>query len=266
MAIKGQVVIRPMMYVALSYDHRIVDGLEAVQFLVRVKELIEDPGQMLLEGVIGGRPAGAGPSSQRSMRPCVALLAVVLASPAIAAAQGARTAPPASSAPPAGVPSTDAPPADLANGRGAHQAPPRARRRRFATRRSSGPEPTFRTSVTERVDIWKFWGEPDEVAAYVRPNGGTWHHEFQNMVTPDEFKGYGGILGNGEKLQLAATSLAFAGAHEAAGDRHAAGQGGGAQSHRAQGQGRSAARARGVLRAASRSTSARRRRQPAVVT
>jgi 2-oxoglutarate dehydrogenase E2 component (dihydrolipoamide succinyltransferase) len=49
-AIKGQVVIRPMMYVALSYDHRIVDGLEAVQFLVRVKELIEDPGQMLLEG------------------------------------------------------------------------------------------------------------------------------------------------------------------------------------------------------------------------
>jgi 2-oxoglutarate dehydrogenase E2 component (dihydrolipoamide succinyltransferase) len=49
-AMKGQVVVRPMMYVALSYDHRIVDGLEAVQFLVRVKELIEDPGQMLLEG------------------------------------------------------------------------------------------------------------------------------------------------------------------------------------------------------------------------
>jgi len=47
---KGQVVIRPMMYVALSYDHRIVDGREAVQFLVHVKELIEDPGQMLLEG------------------------------------------------------------------------------------------------------------------------------------------------------------------------------------------------------------------------
>ena len=39
-----------MMYLALSYDHRIVDGREAVQFLVRVKELIEDPGQMLLEG------------------------------------------------------------------------------------------------------------------------------------------------------------------------------------------------------------------------
>jgi 2-oxoglutarate dehydrogenase E2 component (dihydrolipoamide succinyltransferase) len=50
MAVGGQVVVRPMMYVALSYDHRIVDGLEAVQFLVRVKELIEDPGQMLIEG------------------------------------------------------------------------------------------------------------------------------------------------------------------------------------------------------------------------
>jgi len=48
--IKGQIVVRPMMYVALSYDHRIVDGMEAVQFLVRVKELVEDPGQMLLEG------------------------------------------------------------------------------------------------------------------------------------------------------------------------------------------------------------------------
>ncbi len=48
-ASNGQVVIRPMMYVALSYDHRIVDGLEAVQFLVRIKEYIEDPGQLLLE-------------------------------------------------------------------------------------------------------------------------------------------------------------------------------------------------------------------------
>jgi len=46
----GQVVIRPMMYLALSYDHRIVDGREAVQFLVRVKELIEDPESLLLEG------------------------------------------------------------------------------------------------------------------------------------------------------------------------------------------------------------------------
>jgi len=47
--VDGQVVIRPMMYVALSYDHRLVDGREAVQFLVRIKESIEDPGWMLLE-------------------------------------------------------------------------------------------------------------------------------------------------------------------------------------------------------------------------
>ena len=45
----GQVVIQPMMYVALSYDHRIVDGRDAVQFLVRVKELIEEPARFLLE-------------------------------------------------------------------------------------------------------------------------------------------------------------------------------------------------------------------------
>jgi 2-oxoglutarate dehydrogenase E2 component (dihydrolipoamide succinyltransferase) len=50
MAHDGQVVIRPMMYLALTYDHRIVDGREAVQFLVRVKELIEDPEALLLEG------------------------------------------------------------------------------------------------------------------------------------------------------------------------------------------------------------------------
>lgn len=49
-ALDGAVVIRPMMYVALSYDHRIVDGREAVQFLVKIKELIEDPEKMLLEG------------------------------------------------------------------------------------------------------------------------------------------------------------------------------------------------------------------------
>ncbi len=47
--VDGQVVVRPMMYVALSYDHRIVDGREAVQFLVKVKEFIEDPGTLLLE-------------------------------------------------------------------------------------------------------------------------------------------------------------------------------------------------------------------------
>jgi 2-oxoglutarate dehydrogenase E2 component (dihydrolipoamide succinyltransferase) len=49
MAVNGQVQVRPMMYVALTYDHRIVDGSEAVRFLVRVKELIEDPGALLLE-------------------------------------------------------------------------------------------------------------------------------------------------------------------------------------------------------------------------
>ena len=49
MAIGGQVQIRPMMYMALTYDHRIVDGAEAVQFLVRVKQLVEDPGALLIE-------------------------------------------------------------------------------------------------------------------------------------------------------------------------------------------------------------------------
>jgi 2-oxoglutarate dehydrogenase E2 component (dihydrolipoamide succinyltransferase) len=48
-AVNGQVVIRPMMYVALSYDHRVIDGQQAVLFLVRVKELMEDPASMLVE-------------------------------------------------------------------------------------------------------------------------------------------------------------------------------------------------------------------------
>lgn len=47
-ALNGQVVIRPMMYLALSYDHRIVDGREAVQFLVKIKETVEDPTRLLL--------------------------------------------------------------------------------------------------------------------------------------------------------------------------------------------------------------------------
>ena len=47
-AVNGQVVLRPMMYIALTYDHRIVDGAEAVRFLVRIKELVEDPGALLL--------------------------------------------------------------------------------------------------------------------------------------------------------------------------------------------------------------------------
>ena len=49
MAEKGQVVIRPVMYLALSYDHRLIDGREAVRFLVMIKELLEDPARLLLE-------------------------------------------------------------------------------------------------------------------------------------------------------------------------------------------------------------------------
>ena len=47
--IEGEIMIRPMMYLALSYDHRIIDGAEAVQFLVMVKEMLESPTRMLLE-------------------------------------------------------------------------------------------------------------------------------------------------------------------------------------------------------------------------
>jgi 2-oxoglutarate dehydrogenase E2 component (dihydrolipoamide succinyltransferase) len=47
-AVDGQVVIRPIMYVALTYDHRIIDGAEAVQFLVKVKQALEDPTRLLL--------------------------------------------------------------------------------------------------------------------------------------------------------------------------------------------------------------------------
>jgi 2-oxoglutarate dehydrogenase E2 component (dihydrolipoamide succinyltransferase) len=49
-AVNGKVEIRPMMYVALSYDHRVIDGRESVSFLVRVKELLENPVNMLLGG------------------------------------------------------------------------------------------------------------------------------------------------------------------------------------------------------------------------
>jgi 2-oxoglutarate dehydrogenase E2 component (dihydrolipoamide succinyltransferase) len=47
--IQGEIVIRPMMYLALSYDHSLVDGEQAVTFLVRVKERLEAPARMLLE-------------------------------------------------------------------------------------------------------------------------------------------------------------------------------------------------------------------------
>jgi 2-oxoglutarate dehydrogenase E2 component (dihydrolipoamide succinyltransferase) len=49
-AVEGEVMVRPMMYLALSYDHRVIDGAEAVSFLVRIKELVEDPESLLLEG------------------------------------------------------------------------------------------------------------------------------------------------------------------------------------------------------------------------
>ena len=49
MAVDGEVLVRPMMYVALTYDHRIIDGREAVQFLVKLKQLLEDPGRLLLQ-------------------------------------------------------------------------------------------------------------------------------------------------------------------------------------------------------------------------
>jgi 2-oxoglutarate dehydrogenase E2 component (dihydrolipoamide succinyltransferase) len=49
MAINGKVEIRPMMYLALSYDHRLVDGKEAVGFLIRIKDCLENPTRMMLE-------------------------------------------------------------------------------------------------------------------------------------------------------------------------------------------------------------------------
>jgi 2-oxoglutarate dehydrogenase E2 component (dihydrolipoamide succinyltransferase) len=47
--VDGQVVVRPMMYLALSYDHRLIDGKEAVQFLVSVKDSLEDPARLMLQ-------------------------------------------------------------------------------------------------------------------------------------------------------------------------------------------------------------------------
>jgi hypothetical protein len=141
------------------------------------------------------------------MRPAAAFLAVVLASPAAAQTPPPAAAPSGQSAP-AAAPGPPASAADLA---------------RIKRRLDTGTPildaiatapyvPTFRTSVTERIDIWKFWGDPEEVASFVRPRGGTWHNEFQDMVTPDVVKNGGASLGNGERLQLAATGLAFQGA------------------------------------------------------
>jgi 2-oxoglutarate dehydrogenase E2 component (dihydrolipoamide succinyltransferase) len=50
MVVDGEIQVRPMMYLALTYDHRIVDGSEAVQFLVAIKEMLEEPENLLLEG------------------------------------------------------------------------------------------------------------------------------------------------------------------------------------------------------------------------
>lgn len=150
------------------------------------------------------------------MRLHAALFAVVLACPGLGAAQSA--APPSTPHGP-GTPEAAGTSATVAS-----PAPPPwssdvARiRERLETATpildAASTRPTFRASVTERADrfdIWSFWGEPDAVAAAVRPRGGTWHHEFQDMVTPDEFKNGAG-LSNGARMQLAATSLAFAGA------------------------------------------------------
>jgi 2-oxoglutarate dehydrogenase E2 component (dihydrolipoamide succinyltransferase) len=52
-AVEGQVVIRPMMYVALSYDHRVIDGKDSVGFLLRVKRLLENPVDLLFGGSSG---------------------------------------------------------------------------------------------------------------------------------------------------------------------------------------------------------------------
>ena len=63
----------------------------------------------------------------------------------------------------------------------------------------------------EGIDIRTFWGEPDAVGAGVHAPGGPWHHEFQNMVVPDEFRGWGytNILDNGEMANVAANSMAL---------------------------------------------------------
>ena len=49
MVVDGEIVVRPMMYLALSYDHRLIDGQEAVRYLVTLKGMIEDPARILLE-------------------------------------------------------------------------------------------------------------------------------------------------------------------------------------------------------------------------
>jgi hypothetical protein len=138
----------------------------------------------------------------------LAMAALMALLPSTAAAQQATPA-----TQPAGTAQTEPDPAEVARVRRALET-----KTPLKDAALNSPVPDFRVSVSEKVDIWKFWGDDKTaVSAMVRPNGGTWHQEFQNMVTPDEFKGYGGMLTNGEKLQLAATSLAFAGAMQLVG-------------------------------------------------
>ena len=105
------------------------------------------------------------------MRRCAAFFTVVLAVPVSAAAQTPAEPVNAGAEAQSSTPPPDESSAALA----------RIKRRLLTdtplrdTAAQMPVTPTFRTSVTERIDIWKFWGEPDEVAAYVRPRGGTWH-------------------------------------------------------------------------------------------
>ena len=73
--VDDQIVIRPMMYLALSYDHRIIDGREAVSFLVRIKDFIEDPERLMLASVSGdcGGEPGREPSSDSAFADAILL-------------------------------------------------------------------------------------------------------------------------------------------------------------------------------------------------
>ena len=182
------------------------------------------------------------------MRRCVALLAVVLVSPASAAGQAALRPPRRRRRHPPIPPTAE-----------------RVKRTRRSLeradydprRRAGAPDARLpRQRDREHRHLEVLGRRPPAVSAMVRPSGGTWHHEFQDMVTPDEFKGYGGILSNGEKLQLAATSLAFAGAMQLLGIGVRQAKEALRRAGAAQGQGRSAAGARGVLPPAPRSAAA----------
>jgi hypothetical protein len=131
---------------------------------------------------------------------CAALLVVVVTVPGPALAQNAV-------APAAGATAAQAPadPAELERIKRSLETPTPLRDAVVEA------PPTFRVSVSqEGVDIRRFWGEPDAVAGWVHPSGGPWHHEFVNMVTPDEFKGYGAIFTNSEKALIARQQMVSA--------------------------------------------------------